>query len=174
METPVKPIRSDQRLKRIVVLIALSIALAAGGWFLWEKQRMDALVSTDLILINYTDQDLHASVHYSKFPQPGEGASDGMGPGGGGGSMVCCIPIPTIWRPGIQMIVKYRFGSRREGKKEETKVVELPEYPDRRVGDLYLVFHSETEFELFSSFYAPGHPRWPGKHVIPVDESLKP
>lgn len=166
MEIPVKPIQSPRRLKRIVVLIVLSIAVAAGGWFWWEKQQMDDLVSPGLFLINYTDQDVYASVHYSKFPKPGDGASDGMGrgPGAGGGSLVCCVPIPTIWHPGIQMIVKYRFGDWPEGK-EETKVVELPPYPGGHAGSFYLVFHSEAEFELFSTMYGPRHPRWPGRRV---------
>ena len=69
------------------------------------------------------------------------------------------------------MVVWYSF---KDWQKEngQSKIVELPEYPDGRPGSLYLVFHSNTEFELKSTIYAPGHPRWPGRQVEPIVEGL--
>ena len=64
--------------------LVLVAGLAYVGWLWREQQAMDELVSPGLTLINYTDHDVYASVHYSKFPNPGEGASEGVGPHAGG------------------------------------------------------------------------------------------
>ncbi len=151
-------------------LAALLLAgLAYGGWY-WKQWR-DDLVGPGLTLINYTDKDVFADVHYSEFPNRGEGAYQEAGPHAGGG-LACCIPIPTHWRPGIKMIVWYSFKGR-EQETGQTRIVELPEYPDGDAGSLYLVFHSETEFELFSTMYGPRHPKWPGKRVEPVIQRVE-
>lgn len=156
-----------------LLLLGLVLGVAAYGYHLWqEKKAMDEMMAPGLRLINYTDDEVYTAVRNSRFPEPGQGASYDMGPKTGGAGLMCCVPIPTIWRPGIKMNVHYRFGKWPEGK-EEMKVVELPEYPDGRPGSLYLIFHSENEFELLSSIYAPGHPRWPGKQVEPVIEGLE-
>ncbi len=152
-------------------LAALLLAgLAYGGWY-WKQWR-DDLVGPALTVINYTDHDVYASVHYSEFPNPGDGASDGIPPHGGGSSLSCCVPIPTHWRPGIKMIVWYSF---KDWQKEsgQTRIVELPEYPGGDAGRLYLVFHNETEFEIFSTVYGPRHPKWPGRRVEPVIEGVE-
>lgn len=151
-----------------LLLLGLVLGGAAYGYHLWQENKaMDDMVAPGLRLINYTDDDLHTWVRNAKFPEPGQGAYEESGPGGGWGSISCCVPIPAKWRPGIKMNVHYRFGKWPEGK-EEMKVVELPEYPDGEAGDLYLVFHSETEFELVSSGYTPEHAKWPGKRVEPI------
>ena len=159
------------KLAIVVLGIALVTGVASVAWGWKEKQAMDDLVNPGLRLINYTDHDVYASVHYSGSPDPEDGASDQMGPHAGGGSLVCCVSIPARWRPGIKMVVWY---SSKDWKKEngQTKVLELPEYPDGRPGSLYLVFHSETELELMSTIFAPGHPRWPGRQVEPIVEGL--
>jgi hypothetical protein len=160
------------RLGSLIVAVLLLLGLAYGGWQWNEMQAMNELVSPGMHLINYTNDEVYTSVHYSKFPNPGEGVSYDMGPNSGGAGLMCCVPIPTHWRPGIKMIVKYRFGRWPDGM-EETKITELPEYPGGEAGDLYLVFHSTTEFELLSTNFAPGHPRWPGKQVEPVIKGLE-
>ena len=150
---------------RLTALLAFVAGVIAYGTFVWQENKaMDEMVSPGLMLINYTEKDVYASVYYSKYPNPGQGAYQEAGPKGGGGGISCCVPIPTHWHPGIKMKVIYRFGNWREGK-EETKVLELPEYPGGAAGDLHLVFHSETDFELISSRYSPSHAKWPGKRV---------
>lgn len=156
-----------------LILIGFGFGVVAYGSYVWQENKaMDEMVSPGLRLINYTNDEVYTSVRNSKFPNPGEGASYDMGPNTGGAGIMCCVPIPARWRPGIKMNVTYRFGKWPAGR-EEMRVVELPQYPDGRPGSLYLVIHSENEFELLSSIYAPGHPRWPGKQVEPVDEGLK-
>lgn len=158
---------------RLTALLAFVAGVIAYGTFVWQENKaMDEMVSPGLRLINYTDDDVYTSVRNAKFSNPGQGASYDMGPKTGGAGLMCCVPIPARWRPGIKMNVTYRFGKWPAGK-EEKKVVELPEYPDGEGGSIYLIFHSETEFELLSTIYAPGHPRWPGKQVEPVIEGLK-
>lgn len=157
----------------LAVLIALTVAgLTYGGWLWKEKQAMDETVEPGLILINYMDKEVYASVHYSKYPNPGEGASSDAGPHSGGGGLDCCVPIPTRWRPGIQMVVWYSFKDW-QNENGQTKIVELPEYPDGRPGALFLVFHGQAEFELYSSVFGPRHPRWPGRRIEPVLEDVK-
>lgn len=157
----------------VVALIAFVACVVAYGSYVWQENKaMDEMVSGGLSLINYTDDEVYTSVRNSKYPKPGQGVSYDMGPRAGGAGVMCCVPIPARWRPRIKMNVTYRFGKWPEGK-EVMKVVELPEYPDGRPGSLYLIFHSETEFELMSTIFAPGHPRWPGRQIEPVDEGLK-
>ncbi len=156
-----------------LLLLGAVVGVGVKGYYAWqEKKSMDEMVAPGLTLINYTDDEVYTSVRNSRFPEPGQGASYDMGPNAGGGGVMCCVPIPARWRPGIKMNVHYRFGKWPKDK-EETKIVELPEYPDGRPGSLYLVFHSESKFELLSSIYAPGHPRWPGKQVEAVTEGLE-
>jgi hypothetical protein len=149
-----------------LALIALGLVLVAGlasvGWWWKEQQKMNELVSPGLILINYTDHAVYASVHYNKSPDPEDGASDRVRPHAGGGSLVCCVTIPLRWRPGIKMSVWY---STKDWKKEDgqTKIIELPPYPNGDAADLILSFLPDETIELFSSRYAPGHPKWPGK-----------
>ena len=160
------------KLAIVVLGIALVAGLASVGWWWKDKQAMDDLVSPGLILINYTDHDVYASVRYSKFPNPGEGARSEAGPHSGGGGLDCCVPIPTKWRPGIKMIVWYSSVNHQEGT-GQTKIIELPEYPDGRPGALFLVFHKDAELELFSSMFGPRHPRWPGHRIEPVLEGAE-
>lgn len=150
---------------RLIALLALVAGVIAYGMFVWQENKaMDEMVSPGLRLMNYTDNDVYSSVRNAKFPKPGQGAYQEVGPQGGGGGISCCVPIPVVWRPGIKMNVTYRFGKWPEGK-EEMKVLELPNYPDGDVGDLYLVFYSETDFELVCSRYSPTHIKWPGRRI---------
>jgi len=153
---------SPRRWPKLVGLAVLAMAIGVGVWRWREKQWWDDMVAPTMILINYTGQEVEVSLHNSEFPDPGEGASDGMGPYAGGSSVVCCVPMPTHWRPGIKMIVKYHFESWPEGK-QEMKVVELPRYPNDEPGELYVLVHSETDVEVLSSIYDPLHERWPGR-----------
>lgn len=160
--------RDKERWSKVLRFGALFLfvaGVAVYGAFVWQENKaIDEIVSPGLTLINYTDKDVYASVHYIKFPSPGDGAGDGVGPHAGGGGLICCVPIPARWRPGIKMIVWY---SHKDWQPESgiSKIVELPEYPDGDVGDLYLIFHSETDFELVCSRYSPTHAKWPGRRV---------
>lgn len=163
---------SRRTLRRGALIALLAAALGWGGWWWMEKRAMDDLVSPGVSLINCTDDDVYTVVRNARFPKPEQGVSYDMGPRAGGGGVMCCVPIPTIWRPGITMIVRYRFGGWPKDK-EETRIVELPEYPSGDASDLFLVFHSETEFELISSRYSPRHPRWPGRRVEPIMKGVE-
>lgn len=158
---------------RLTALLAVVAGVIAYGTFVWQENKaMDEMVSGGLTLINYTDRDVYASVSNAKYEHSGDGAAIGVGPHGGGGGVSCCVTIPARWRPGIKMVV---WHSNKDWQPESgvRQVVELPEYPDGRPGSIYLIFHSETEFELLSTIYAPGHPRWPGKQIELVIEGLK-
>lgn len=157
-----KLLTSPRRWHKGVWLILLIVLGGTSVWLWREKQWRDDMVAPTMILINYTGEDVYVSLRNSQFPNPGQGASDGMGPYVGGGSVICCVPMPTHWRPGIKMIVKYRFGNWPK-EQEQTKVVELPDYPDGRPGYLFVLVHSETDIEVLSSIYGPLHERWPGR-----------
>ncbi len=154
----------------LLALIGFVAMLGAGsyGYQHWQKKNApEDMVAPGLRLINYTDDDVYGAVRNSRFPEPGQGASYGVGPNAGGGGLMCCVPIPTKWRPGINMNIHYRFGKWSKGM-EKMAVVELPEYPDGEAGELFLLFYSETEFELVSSGYSPRHAKWPGRRVEPI------
>jgi hypothetical protein len=150
---------------RLTALLAVVAGVIAYGTFVWQENKaMDEMVSGGLTLINYTDRDVYASVSNAKYEHAGDGAAIGVGPHGGGGGLSCCVTIPARWRPGIKMVV---WHSNKDWQPENgtRKIVELPDYPDGDVGDLYLIFYSETDFELVCSRYSPTHVKWPGRRV---------
>ncbi len=155
-----KLLTSPRRWHKGAWLILLIVLGGTSVWLWREKQWRDDMVAPAMILINYTGEDVEASLEYGDIPD--SGARDAMGPYSGGSSVSCCVPMPTHWRPGIKMLVKYNFGNWPRGL-EKTKIVELPDYPDGRPGYLFVLVHSETDIEVLSSIYGPLHERWPGR-----------
>lgn len=150
-----------------IVAIAITIALAIGTLLYAFQpslfQREEETATAALTMLNYGNVDVYASVEPAQYPPyEGYGAGYALGPHAGGGGIMCCIEIPVKWRPGIKMRVMYQFGDEPK-EKWYTQIVELPPYPDGRGGNLKLSFFSDRTFELISTTYMPGHPRWPGK-----------
>jgi hypothetical protein len=142
----------------------LLVAIAVGISFVVDAiEERNATSTASLIVMNYTDVDVHASVTPDGKPvDSGYGAAYSIGPRAGGAGANCCIELPTHWRPGIRVKVKYRFGDW-PGNRYEEQTVELPRPPGDRPGDVRLSFLPDRSIELFDTTYSPGHPRWPGR-----------
>ena len=151
------------KIKPRIIAIAVTIVLAVATLLYAMQpslfQREEETATVALMFLNYSDVDTYVRV--APANDPTNGASSGGGPGSRGG-LDCCIEVPVKWRPGITMIVEYQFGDEPK-EKWYTQIVELPPYPDGRGGHLKLSFFADRSFELISTTYIPGHPRWPGK-----------
>ncbi|WP_200225627.1 DUF3304 domain-containing protein [Rubrivivax gelatinosus] len=95
----------------------------------------------------------------------------------GGGSEMCCVVIPTEWRPGLKATIKWqedghwvRDGNGNivvkdgrnqfvEGAWRET-VVDIPRY-SKPLGNLRIHFLPAGEVRAVVSFYGPTHPDYP-------------
>lgn len=96
------------------------------------------------------------------------------GRGGGGGSYVCCVLLPTVWRPGLVAKLRWRVRDWRKENKEETKlgiyksiidegeyVATVPVEYYSEVGTLYLHFFRDAKARVVTSrhgAFGKGHP----------------
>jgi Protein of unknown function (DUF3304) len=98
----------------------------------------------------------------------------GAGRGGGGGGFVCCVLLPSVWRPGLVAKVKWRVLDWRHEDKEETKlgvyksivdegvyVATVPVEYYSELGSLYIHFFPQAKVRIVASMYGAfgkGHP----------------
>jgi hypothetical protein len=80
---------------------------------------------------------------------------------GTGGEKGCCLALPRVWRPGLQVRLKWHESDRERSYEEHTRDLEIPPY--RVPADLHVVFHPAHEVELVVSAAEPGHPEWRGR-----------
>jgi hypothetical protein len=149
-----------------ILLIDLRRPLCAGLVVLLTLFSMagcsakDELVPAPAQLMNYTDEDVYLTV--SSPDRPSETTYLEMGKRAGGG-IVCCVGLPSKWRPGLIVQVDYRYGNERRNENKHRKTIELPPYPDGIAGPVYISILPEDEVEVISTMYGLGHPRWSGK-----------
>lgn len=103
--------------------------------------------------INYTDE------YISSFLVNGyDGAN--IFPHVGGGSYVCCVTIPTRWRPGLNVTVRWTNNYLDE-KQWKQKVVDIPEYKLDEIGFLAVHFYPNDIVKILitnKSSRFPGYP----------------
>lgn len=84
------------------------------------------------------------------------------------GGTTCCFTLPKIWRPGIkvQVLTTHWLPKRSDGslpEVKETHVVEVPQYPDEKPGELWVLRTEGGGVSVISSDVQPDHEKWPGK-----------
>jgi hypothetical protein len=90
-----------------------------------------------------------------------------------GGGKGCCINLPSIWRPGIKIVVEWEeTDTERTYPEKYRKDLEVRQYTTP--ADLFVVFKDDHQVELVVSAAEPGHPDWPGSiKMTPWDYCLQ-
>ena len=143
-------------LKSTLPMLLTSLVLAGCA-------KTSGTTSVSVTAINYTDQELNGAL----FEQPNDenqvAGGQPVRPFEGGG-MMCCFSLPTKWKPGIKVKLMYDWWQGRDKpRKYETKLLDVPPYPDGEAGTLWALFYADGSVQVVSSNYAPGHAKWPGK-----------
>jgi hypothetical protein len=149
-----------------LLLSILPILLTACAVFTPSTATSSNGVSVSLHGVNYTGESFQYVVADPKDPS-NSGGGEHVSPFSAGGTM-CCYQLPKRWAPGIQVQVQATYWTENgpEKKLEEitqVHMVELPRFPDREVGALWVLRTKEGAIELVFSNVRPDHPDWPGR-----------
>jgi hypothetical protein len=100
---------------------------------------------------------------YSASVDGRTGAEAGyLHPGEGGGGFTCCISVPSLWRPGMTVIVS--MTQVENGKdKTVTHVVSVPMYDATDARTLSVHFLYSGDVKVFVTKYTLGHRAYPLK-----------
>ena len=149
-----------------LLLSILPVLLTACAVFMPSTATSSNGVSVSLHGVNYTGESFQYVVADPKDPS-NSGGGEHISPFSAGGTM-CCYQLPKRWAPGIQVQVQATHWTEKgpEKKLEEitqVHMVELPRFPDREVGALWVLRTKDGAIELVFSNVQPDHPNWPGR-----------
>jgi len=149
---------------RLVRVTSASLSIVLALLLPAACARTDDTVGVSVSAINYTDQELNAYLFLSNDGHRKQVAGgEPVRPFEGGG-MMCCISLPTHWKPGIKVSLRYDWWQGEDKPRQYiTKEFEVPPYPDGQAGTLWALFYPDGSVEVVSSDFAPGHDKWPGK-----------
>jgi hypothetical protein len=120
-----------------------------------------ATTSVDLTGYNHTVKGIG---RYSVSVDGKSGTEAGyLGPGQGGGGYTCCVSVPSVWRPGMTVIVHMTTTGEHGEEKTITRVVGVPKYDSRDVGFVAVHFLYSGEIKVFVTKYLLGHRAYPLK-----------
>jgi hypothetical protein len=81
---------------------------------------------------------------------------------GTGGEKGCCLNLPTAWKPGMKVQLKWEEADRKQTFPEKyERILEIPKYA--HPADLYVVFYPNHEVEVVVSAGEPGSASWQGR-----------
>jgi hypothetical protein len=151
---------------RRLLLSILPILLTACAVFTPSMATSSNGVSVSLHGVNYTGESFQYVVGDPKDPS-NSGGGEHISPFSAGGTM-CCYQLPKRWAPGIQVQVQATHWTEKGSEKKleeitQVHMVELPRFPDREVGALWVLRTKEGAIELVFSNVRPDHPDWPGR-----------
>ena len=107
----------------------------------------------EVVGYNHTDHDI------GFFSIDGYGGTY-LGKHEGGGNFTCCVSVPTTYKPGMAVIV--RWGGLEIGATKEQRV-EVPPYGPNDFGAFAVHFLHDGQIKVFVSGYGLGHPDYPLK-----------
>lgn len=109
--------------------------------------------------LNYSAREIF-SISAERPGEPNNGGGgDALNPYSSGGA-ICCFSVPSVWRPDIKVVVKYKFYP--EPAYREA-LVTLPPYPEGKASQIWLIVHEDETAEAVVSHYGPSRDEWPGK-----------
>ena len=119
--------------------------------------------------LNYSSRE----VNYIAVENPGNtnsgGGGDSIRPYGQGGS-ICCFTVPEKWHADLKVVVVYQLSPDPTFHRE---TVSVPQYPDGKAGDIWLIVYEDGSVGAVVSLYGPSRPEWPGKikgYPVPTKE----
>jgi len=155
-------------MKRYITLFSMIIVLLAGcsGAAATMASPPKPTVSVNVHGVNYTGDPFRYVIVEEKNPS-NQAGGEHVGPYNGGGIM-CCFTLPKHWKPGLRVKVHSTHWLKKDAKgklPEVNKVyaLDLPPYPDGKVGELWVLRTSEGGIEVVMSDVEPDQPEWPGK-----------
>lgn len=110
-------------------------------------------VNITLSGINYTDR------HISDFSVDNYSGGS-VSVDGGGGSFVCCVPIPAHWKSGAKVTVRWA-DNEKNGVQYKEKIVEVPEYNNSDLEFFIVHFFPNDEVKVLVTNKIITHPDYP-------------
>jgi hypothetical protein len=152
-----------------IILTGLIFSLAYIGYTVYLFFKKNDVVPVSVIGVHHLGRNYSISEFYLN-KQGGTGVQRE----GGGGGIVCCVLIPSKWRPGLTVQVRWRV---EDWSRENRVEIEAGNYDSVAVegiygadvlveeyhepGDLYVHFFSAGKVRVFSSLhtvFSPQHP----------------
>lgn len=134
--------------------IALLISACAT-----PKEKTEERSGATVRSLNYSAREIF-SISAERPGEPNSGGGgDALNPYSSGGA-ICCFSVPSVWRPDIKVVVRYRFYPEPEYREA---LVTLPPYPDGKASQIWLIVHEDETAEAVVSHYGPSREEWPGK-----------
>lgn len=149
-----------------LLLSTLAILLTACAVSTPSMANSKNGVSVSLHGVNYTAESFQYVVTDPKDPS-NSGGGEHIAPFSAGGTM-CCYKLPKQWAPGMQVKVHATHWEKLGPEKKFEEIthihmVELPRFPDKEIGALWVLRTKEGAIELVITDVQPSHPDWPGR-----------
>lgn len=169
--TPILP-----NLVHFARLAAIPLLILTAGCASSPPTPINDHLAAETTTLNYTGKE----IEYIAIHEPGKatnGAGGGaLSPYGASGSM-CCFSLPKSWRPGLQVLVEFKFwkeegdsyphtnhpSMRAAAFKVFSRLVDVPPYTIADVGTVWTIMHADETVEVLVSDLSPLHPQWPGR-----------
>jgi len=146
-------------------MTATLMALASGCAAVSAKGNESMMVSVKGL--NYSGDVIVFSVGDPLAPKNATGGDRASSYSGAG--IQCCIELPQVWHPGIQLLIDaivYPVDER-DFKRELPRymkkfTVEVPHYPAGQPTELWVIRSPSGDMNLVASNVDPTHEAWPG------------
>ncbi|MYM27043.1 DUF3304 domain-containing protein [Duganella sp. CY15W] len=109
--------------------------------------------------INYSGKEV-ALIVVDPKDKSNSGGGNVLNPYSMGGGTICCFSIPSTWKSGYQVLVKYSFYPEKTWNEQ---LVDVPPYAEGVAGDIWLAMHEDGRAEAVVSNFGPTRPEWPGR-----------
>ncbi len=146
-------------------MTATLMALASGCAAVSAKGNESMMVSVKGV--NYSGDVVVFSVDDPLAPKNATGGDRASSYSGAG--VQCCIELPKVWHPGIQLVIDAivypvdETDFKREIPRYMKKfTVEVPQYPADQPTELWVIRTPSGEMNLVASNVDPSHEAWPG------------
>ncbi|WP_374422083.1 DUF3304 domain-containing protein [Chromobacterium sp.] len=144
------------------VLLVLVVLASSGCAALGSGK-----IGVSLTAVNYTDEDYDVvGIARADDPEQLE-AMERVAAYAGSGAM-CCVSLPTQWRPGLKVVVKTRLGTKAKTYQEwayekiplRTHELDVPRYEEPAT--LWVQILDGGKLAAVISRYDPPNANWPG------------
>jgi Protein of unknown function (DUF3304) len=154
MFSPVRQSRFAAALLVLVLVLGLVACDAKPPGSAQEPQapKRGKTVGAELTGYNHTDRTIGG------FYVNGEWGGN-ITPGSGGGSFICCVPLPDPWQPGMTVTVRWEDHE----LKTQERVVPVPQYDPNKVAQMNVHFLRSGEIKVFVGMTGLRHPDYPLK-----------
>lgn len=144
------------------IVVSILVVLLARYFKYSSSSREDELSATGIVGVQHLGNDYNISEFYvNKY------GGTNVGREGGGGKSTCCIMIPSQWRPGLTVEVRWEVADwSKENRKEieagnfdsvttkSTYIAKVPVEKYEQAGDLYVHFFPNGRVRVVTTMYS--------------------